>query len=759
MSRPHSSSEQTEKQISSIYLLPKNFDHNYDSPVETMRRARGLSTLTVKRVKDLTMNPLLRDFWDRTMELYARDPKMRHLNTFETPTQDQRDSANYIFTKTWKNLGFTYEDYKKNPVFMINALICTGFNTMSAGTKVGVHFGLYTKTLLSLGTAKHEVWTKRAFALKDFGCFMLTEMGHGSNVQGVLTTATYDHSTKSFVLNTPIDEGMKFWIGNLAQTANMGILFAQLLINGKNEGVHGFLVKLRDDDGNLAPGIIVGDCGKKMGNNGVDNGWCLFRSMRVPVDALLNRFSWIDETGKFKSKIKSKSKRFAVQISALSGGRLGVAITASLAVLSGCGIAVRYCSVRKQFGEKKGMENVLMDYPLVHTKLVSRISLASVMNHAGDLLDHEWENVNVFDLADVQVKELHALSSFIKVAASWNMKAGLAKARELVGGHGYSAYSYIGTLMNDTEVHVTWEGTNEVLLQQTCKNLMDEFNLFKTKNEIRYKTLGFLKEFEDSAVELDPIIEQIKEIGEDLVLGDLSKLVKPPASEEDKMTLEQAQGVLASLDRLGQGLLRIMQLRMYEMVDKCMAKFGLFMMEVEGTKNNLFKSFNSTLPHVLFPAATFYGELFCFGALLHNLQAIGSGTATPFLYKVTPHFKDLPLAEYFNEKVFIMKALIIYACSTLTTSAKFFADANENLDYEFFDSLSNVVLKLTESMRFDVITLSDIAHPRHLSESSIGGFEGDVYNDIKAQIHRRKSNFGKSPSWDLIKKLKQDSKQ
>jgi alkylation response protein AidB-like acyl-CoA dehydrogenase len=640
---------------------------------------------------------------------------------------------------------------------MINLQIPTGFNTMSAGTKVGVHFGLYIKTLLSLGTEKHEKWTKRAFKMKDYGCFALTEMGHGSNVQGLLTTATYDHSSRSFILNTPVDEGMKFWIGNLAQTANMAIVFAQLLINGKNEGVHGFLIKIRDDDGNVMPGILIGDCGTKMGNNGVDNGWCLFRSMRVPVDALLNRFSTIDETGKFKSKIKSKSKRFAVQISALSGGRLGVAVTACLAIVSGCGIALRYCTVRKQFGERKGMENTLMDYPLVHTKLLTRMSFASVLNHAGVLLDNEWENVNVFDLGDIQVKELHALSSFIKVSASWNMKAGLAKARELVGGHGYSAYSYIGTLMNDTEVHVTWEGTNEVLLQQTCKNLMDEFNLFRNKGEIRYKTLAFLKQFEDGAVDLDPIIEQIKEISEELLIGSLSNLVKSPEKESDKLTFAQAQEVITMLNKLNQAFEKILQLRVYEMVDKCLAKFGLFLTQVKSTQNNMFKSFNSTLPHVLFPAATFYGELFCFSALMHNLRALGPDDVTPFLFKETPFFGNLSLEKYYNEKLYFIKCLVIYACNTLTSSVKFYADANENLDYEFFDSLSNIVLKLTESMRYDALTFSDIAHPRHISPGSIGDFDGDVYNSIKREIFSRKSNFGKSPSWDLIRKLKEES--
>ena len=71
---------------------------------------------------------------------------------------------------------------------------------------------------------------------------MMTEMGHGSNLQGILTTAHYNHDRRSFIIHTAHELGTKFWIGNLARTANYGVVFANLIINKQSEGIHVFLV-------------------------------------------------------------------------------------------------------------------------------------------------------------------------------------------------------------------------------------------------------------------------------------------------------------------------------------------------------------------------------------------------------------------------------------------------------------------------------------------------------------------------------------
>jgi acyl-CoA oxidase len=202
------------------------------------------------------------------------------------------------------------------------AMGISGVDT-AATTKLAVHYFLYMKCIKNLGTEKHHEYVLRAADLTDWGAFGLTELGHGSNVQDCETTASYDHQTKEFVLNSPTDTSIKFWIGNLGKTANMMVCFAQLYVDGQSNGLHAFLVPVRDRKTHMPfPGLRIGDCGDKIGLQAMDNGWIKFENYRIPVDNLLNKISNITEDGQFATTISKGSKRFATQVNTLSGGRI-----------------------------------------------------------------------------------------------------------------------------------------------------------------------------------------------------------------------------------------------------------------------------------------------------------------------------------------------------------------------------------------------------------------------------------------------------
>ncbi|EMS62187.1 Acyl-coenzyme A oxidase 3, peroxisomal [Triticum urartu] len=199
----------------------------------------------------------------------------------------------------------------------------------------------------------------------------MTELGHGSNVRGIETVATYDSKTGEFVINTPCESAQKYWIGGAANHATHTIVFAQLHINGRNEGVHAFIAQIRDQDENVLPNIHIADCGHKIGLNGVDNGRIWFNNIRVPRENLLNLVADVLPDGKYVSMIDNPDQRFAAFLSPLTLGRVNIAVNAVYISKVGLAIAVRYALSRRAFSiTPEGPEMLLLDYPSHQRRLL-----------------------------------------------------------------------------------------------------------------------------------------------------------------------------------------------------------------------------------------------------------------------------------------------------------------------------------------------------------------------------------------------------
>lgn len=189
-----------------------------------------------------------------------------------------------------------------------------------------VSHGLFPLVLMGLGTERLTKYLDQANEGKIIGSYALTEVGHGSNVHQIQTTATYCPLTDDFELHSPSFEAAKCWAGNLGKTCHYAIVFAQLLTqDGRNHGLNSFLVPLRDPQSHLPfAGVIVGDIGEKIGLNGMDNGFVMFHRYRVPKENLLSRHGDFTSTGEFSGRLKDKTEKMGNTFGALSGGRVGI---------------------------------------------------------------------------------------------------------------------------------------------------------------------------------------------------------------------------------------------------------------------------------------------------------------------------------------------------------------------------------------------------------------------------------------------------
>lgn len=115
------------------------------------------------------------------------------------------------------------------------------------------------------------------------GCYAQTEIGHGSNVAGLETTATLDMSTDEFVIHTPTIKATKFWPGSLGVLSTHAIVFARCIAGENDYGVQPFMIPIRSLETHKAlPGIDVGDVGTKLGYAAMDNGYLSFDHVRIP---------------------------------------------------------------------------------------------------------------------------------------------------------------------------------------------------------------------------------------------------------------------------------------------------------------------------------------------------------------------------------------------------------------------------------------------------------------------------------------------
>ncbi|RAL12667.1 acyl-CoA oxidase [Aspergillus homomorphus CBS 101889] len=374
-----------------------------------------------------------------------------------------------------------------------DAEFLTANDLLAEPTPYGLHATMFLVTLREQGTPEqHKLFYKPARNYKILGCYAQTELGHGSNVRGLETTATWNPEDKTFIIHSPTLTASKWWIGSLGRTANHAVVMAQLFIKGKNYGPHPFVVQIRDMETHQPlENVYVGDIGPKFGYNTMDNGFLLFNKVKIPHVNMLARFCRVDQATSEYQRPASPSLLYGT----MTWVRSNIVLQAGGVLARGVTIATRYCAVRRQFQDRDAKshegENQVLNYKMVQIRLLPLLASMYALHFTGrGMMRLYEENQSRMKAASEPgqdkrgagpeqlragadlLADLHATSCGLKALASTTAGEGLEVCRRACGGHGYSSFSGIGPWYSDYLPTLTWEGDNYMLTQQVARYLL-----------------------------------------------------------------------------------------------------------------------------------------------------------------------------------------------------------------------------------------------------------------------------------------------
>ncbi|ORX96649.1 acyl-CoA dehydrogenase/oxidase C-terminal [Clohesyomyces aquaticus] len=326
---------------------------------------------------------------------------------------------------------------------------------------------------LSASAEQQAKWLPLSKSGKIIGAYVQTELGHGSFVRGIETTATWDSDTDEFVLHSPSTTSTKFWPGALGFSCTHGIVVARLIIRSKDYGPHLFMVQLRSlDDGRPLPGVELGDVGLKMSYNATCNGFATFHQVRIPRTDMLMGHASVSHDGTYEGSSHFTQLSYSTMVMVRAIIVKNVVFQLAQAVT----IAARYSTVRTQGMGPNGLasaETCLIMYQSQRLRILTLTAKAYAILFASRTCDAEYDALRKQQANGdhTSLPYVHALSSGLKVWTTQTAADGAEDARKCCGGQGYLAISGLPEIVASVTAATTFEGENYVLCQQVGRYL------------------------------------------------------------------------------------------------------------------------------------------------------------------------------------------------------------------------------------------------------------------------------------------------
>ena len=285
-------------------------------------------------------------------------------------------------------------------------------------TSLGVTNSAVQLPLLSFGNdAQKKKFLRRLATGEVLGSFCLTEPQAGSDAAGIQARATLDGDIYKL-------QGTKTWVTN-GSVAGLFIVFAKTHPEAGGKGITAFLVEPN------SPGFRIGRHEEKMGQRCSPSVEIILDGCEVPAE----------------NRLGEEGQGLKIALSALDGGRIGIAAQAVGLAQGALDESVKYAKQRRAFGKN------IAEFQAIQWMLAD---MQTEIEAARSLLHYAaW-------LKDAHPDKIGAASSKAKLYASEMVNRVVAKAVQIHGSVGYSRETDVERMYRDARVITIYEGTSEI---------------------------------------------------------------------------------------------------------------------------------------------------------------------------------------------------------------------------------------------------------------------------------------------------------